>query len=75
MVYRHTEPIPSFSAYLMLLITKNPPEIWFSDRMQPTLVESQEPNTLDKRRTNPIVVLVTLAILTRHGYSLHPVST
>jgi hypothetical protein len=58
-VHRHAPPIPSFGAYLMPLFVKNQPEIWFSDRMQVTLVESlvesQEPSTLDKRRTNPIV--------------------
>ena len=53
--HRHAPPIPSFDAYLMPLFAKNQPEIWFSDRMQATLVEPQELTTLDKRRTNPIV--------------------
>ena len=58
----HAQPISSSCAYLTPLFAKNQPEVWFSDRVQATLVGSQEPSALDKRRAGPISKLVDLRI-------------
>jgi hypothetical protein len=57
---RPSHPIfQSFGAHLMPLFTKNQPEIWSSDRVQATLVPE---NTLDKCRTDPILLFVKAGI-------------
>jgi hypothetical protein len=67
----------------MPLFTKNQPEVWFSDRMQAALVESQEPRTLDKRRTEPIrleylskpVILRTRSLIAPSFYVIDSVTS